>query len=110
MTTEFKVGDRVAPKEDINKPGTITEINITNDIFVKFDNGDNYVYQTAELIKIASPQKEHKKTLLDEFAMAALPALIIDSKEADLTISEICDDAYRYGECMMQEKLKRELK
>ena len=60
--------------------------------------------QIAEL-KQSLAQAKQKKTLRDEFAMAALNGLLADPQNLG-THKYICGDAYDYAEEMMKERRK----
>jgi hypothetical protein len=60
--------------------------------------------QIAEL-KQSLAQVKQKKTLRDEFAMAALTGLLADPQNLG-THKYICGDAYDYAEEMMKERRK----
>jgi len=60
--------------------------------------------QIAEL-KQSLAQSKQKKTLRDEFAMAALIGLLSDPQNCG-THKSISSDAYDYAEAMMKERRK----
>lgn len=54
--------------------------------------------QESELIGIS---------LVDTFAMAALPFIVRNNDEGELNYKEAAEQAYKYAEAMMSERLKR---
>lgn len=69
-------------------------------------------HRAAQDIEIAELRNSlamdnQKKTLRDEFAMAALPALILSYQANRKSIKDFSQEAYWFADAMMQERQKK---
>lgn len=76
----------------------------------KDSDNQQHIVDTSGFTNVPFGHIGHKKTLRDEFAMAAMPVFIglaFSDKEATLTCDEVANYAYSQAESMMKARSKR---